>query len=161
MATHSSILAWRIPWTEQPGMQETQETWVPSQGQEDPLEEGMATHSSILAWRIPWTEEPGGLQSVEVQRVSNDWATFTFTILKLGNFTLEIWISGFPDSSAGKESACNAGATGDTGSVPGLGRSPGAGHGNTLQYSCLKNPMDRGAWWATVHMVAQSRTQLK
>ena len=40
------------------------ETWVPSQGQEDPLEEGMATHSSILAWRIPWTEEPGGLQSM-------------------------------------------------------------------------------------------------
>ena len=40
------------------------ETWVPSLGQEDPLEEGMATHSSILAWRIPWTEEPGGLQSM-------------------------------------------------------------------------------------------------
>ena len=46
-----------------PAMQETQETWVRSLGQEDPLEEGMATHSSILAWRIPWTEEPGGLQS--------------------------------------------------------------------------------------------------
>ena len=41
-----------------------QETWVPSLGQEDPLEEGVAAHSSILAWRIPWTEEPGGLQSV-------------------------------------------------------------------------------------------------
>ena len=41
-----------------------QEAWVPSQGWEDPLEEGMATHSSILAWRIPWTEEPGGLQSM-------------------------------------------------------------------------------------------------
>ena len=46
-----------------PAMQETQETWVRSLGQEDPLEEGMATHSHILAWRIPWTEEPGGLQS--------------------------------------------------------------------------------------------------
>ena len=44
-----------------PAMQETQETWFWSLGQEDPLEEGMATHSSILAWRIPWTEEPGGL----------------------------------------------------------------------------------------------------
>ena len=44
-------------------MQEMQETWVRSQGQKDPLEEGMATHSSILAWRIPWTEEPGGLHS--------------------------------------------------------------------------------------------------
>ena len=45
-----------------PAVQETQESWVPSLGQEDPLEKGMATHSSILAWRILWTEEPGGLQ---------------------------------------------------------------------------------------------------
>ena len=44
-----------------------QETWVPSLGQEDPLEKGMATHSSILAWEIPWTEEPGGLQSIGSQ----------------------------------------------------------------------------------------------
>ena len=43
------------------------ETWVPSLGQEDPLEKGMATHASILAWRIPWTEEPGGLHSMELQ----------------------------------------------------------------------------------------------
>ena len=52
-----------------PAVQETQETWVPSLGQEDPLEEEMATHSSILAWRIPWTEKPGGLQSMGSQRV--------------------------------------------------------------------------------------------
>ena len=50
-------------------MQETQETWVLSLGQEDPLEEGMATHSNILAWKIPWTEEPGGLQSMRSRRV--------------------------------------------------------------------------------------------
>ena len=49
-----------------------QETWVPSLGQEDPLEKGMATHSGILAWRIPWTEEPGGLQSVRLQRAGHD-----------------------------------------------------------------------------------------
>ena len=48
------------------------ETWVPSLGQEDPLEEEMATHSSILAWEIPWTEEPGGLQSMGLQRVGHD-----------------------------------------------------------------------------------------
>ena len=48
----------------------------------------------------------------------------------------------------------------DTGSIPGSGRSPGGGHGNPLQYSCLENPMDREAWWATVHGVAKSRTQL-
>ena len=49
-----------------------QETWVQSQGQEDPLENGMATHSNILAWRIPWTEEPGGLQTMGSQRVGTN-----------------------------------------------------------------------------------------
>ena len=64
----------------------------------------------------------------------------------------------FPDGSAGKESACNAGDTGDVGSIPGSGRSPGGGNGNLLQDSCLKNPMDRGAWWASVQRVAESDT---
>ena len=50
----------------------TQESWVRSLGQEDPLEKGMAIHSITLAWRIPWTEEPGGLQSVGSQRVGHD-----------------------------------------------------------------------------------------
>ena len=49
-----------------------QETWVRSQGREDPLEEGTATHSSTLAWRTPWTEEPGGLQFTGLQRVGHD-----------------------------------------------------------------------------------------
>ena len=62
---------------------------------------------------------------------------------------------GFPAGSAGKESTCNAG---DLGSIPGLGRSPEEGNGNPLQYSCLENSMDRGAWWATVHGVAKSDT---
>ena len=61
----------------------------------------------------------------------------------------------FPLSSVCKESACS---TGDLGLIPGSGRSPGGGHGNPLQYSCLENPMDRGAWWATVHGVAKSWT---
>ena len=60
-----------------------------------------------------------------------------------------------------KESACNAGATGDTGSIPGSGRSPGERHGNPLHCSCLENALYRGAWWATVHGVAKSQTQLK
>ena len=64
----------------------------------------------------------------------------------------------FPDGSMGKESACNAG---DVDSIPGSGRSPGGGNGNPLQYSYLKNPMDRGVWWATVQRVAKSRTQIK
>ena len=64
---------------------------------------------------------------------------------------------GFPCSSIGKESACS---TGDLGSIPGLGRSPGEGNGNPLQYSCLENFMDTGAWWAAVHGVAKSQAQL-
>ena len=59
---------------------------------------------------------------------------------------------GFPGSSDSKASAYNVG---DPGSIPGSGRSPGKGNGNLLQYSCLENPMDRGAWWATVHWVAK------
>ena len=77
------------------------ETWIRSLGWEDPLEKGKATHSSILAWGIPWTF-----------------------------------------SSVGKESACNAGHLGST---PRSGRSPGEGNSNKLQYSCLENPIDRGA----------------
>ena len=93
MATLSSILAWRTPWTMEPGKLQSnglqrvghswmtnttqtmknlpamQETWVWSLGWEDPLEQEMATHSSILAWRIPWTEEPSSLQSTGSQRV--------------------------------------------------------------------------------------------
>ena len=54
----------------------------------------------------------------------------------------------------------NAGDVRDTGLIPRLGRCPGGGHGNPLQYSCLENPMDRGAWWATVDRAAKSQTQL-
>ena len=107
MATHSSVLAWRIPGTGEPGGLPSLEshrvghdwsdlavaqmvknppamweTWVPSLGWEDPLETGIATHSIILAWRIPWTEEPGTLWSMGSKRVGVrvrcDWATFTF-----------------------------------------------------------------------------------
>ena len=66
----------------------------------------------------------------------------------------QLWfIMGFPGGSAGKESACNAEYLG---LIPGLGRSPGEGNGNPLQYSCLENSMDRGAWQATVHGIAKS-----
>ena len=64
-------------------------------------------------------------------------------------------IKGF--GSEVKASACNAE---DLGSIPGSGRSPGEGNGNPLQYSCLENPMDGGAWWATVHGVTKSQTRL-
>ena len=64
---------------------------------------------------------------------------------------------GLPDGSDSKESAYKAG---EPGSIPGLGRSSGRGHSNPLQYSCLGNPKDRGAWWATVQRVAKSPTRL-
>ena len=67
----------------------------------------------------------------------------------------QVW--GFPGGSEVKASACNVG---DLGSIRGLGRSPGEGNGNPLQYSCLVNPTDGGAWWATAHGVAKSRTRL-
>ena len=58
-------------------------------------------------------------------------------------------------SLSGQEPVCHAGGIRDAGSIPGSGRSPGEGHGNPLQYSCLENPMGRGAWWATVHGVTK------
>jgi len=79
----------------------------------------MATHSSILAWRIPWTEELGRLQSMGSLRIRHDWET------SLSLFCI------------------------------------GEGNGNPLQYSCLENPRDRGAWWAAVYGVTQSQTRLK
>ena len=75
-----------------------------------------------------------------------------------GNYQYKIKnLKGFPGGSDNKESTCNAG---DLGLIPGWGRSPGKGNGNPLQYSCVENPMDGGAWWATVHRVAKSWTRL-
>ena len=72
-----------------------------------------------------------------------------------------LWaLKGFPGGSVVKNPPANAGDTGHMGSIPGLGRSPGGGKGNPLQYSSLENPMDRGAWRATVHGVPQSQTWL-
>ena len=99
------------------------------------LEKGMATHSSVLAWRIPQTEEPGWLQFIGSQRVGHNWVTFhSYRYL------------GFPGGSVVKNPPANTEA-----SILVLGRSPGEGNGCPLQYSYLKNPTDRGAWWATIH----------
>ena len=121
-----------------------QETWVWSLGWEDPLEKGKATHSSILPWRIPWT-----VQSMGLQRVRQDWATFTFTFsLLLVRHASQVALV------VKKNPATNAGDVGDESSIPGLGREP-------TSYSCLENPMDRGACWATVHGITKSLTRLK
>ena len=80
-----------------------------------------------------------------------------YYFLMTNQFIVQLSHPYFPDGSDGKASAYNAG---DLGSIPGLGRSSGEGSGTLLQYSCLENPMDGGAWWATVHGVAKSWTQL-
>ena len=103
----------------------------------------MATHSSTLALKIPWTEELGA-------------GYYPWGLKESGTTSLSLSISlwAFPWLS-GKESTCNSG---EEGLIPGSGRSPGEGNGNLLQYSCLGNPMDRGAWWAIVHGVVKTWT---
>ena len=72
------------------------------------------------------------------------------------NICIYVYINiGFPSDSVGKETTCNAG---DSGSISGCRRSPGEGNGSPLEYSCLENPMDRGAWQVTVHGVSKSQT---
>ena len=105
-----------------------------------------------------WTGKPGMLWSMGLQRVGRNWVTelnwWKGTLAYAIASVLEWFIPGGSDD---KESACNAG---DLGLIPGLGRSPGGRHGNLLQYSCLQNPMDRGAYSATVHGVTKSWTWL-
>ena len=76
-------------------------------------------------------------------------------------FTLPLPLLGFPDGLVVKNLPANAGDIEEVGFIPGLGRSPGEGYGNSVQYSYLENPMDRAAWRVTVHGVAMSQTQLK
>ena len=120
---------------------------VRSLGGEDPLEKGMGSHSSILAWRNPWTEEPGGLQSIVSQRVGHDWSDLACNLQFQGRF---IPISSRPFLRPVAAYVMNPWRrVWQTTPVA------------TLQYSCLENPMDRGAWRATVHSVTKSQTWLK
>ena len=105
-------------------------------------------YSGLISFRMDW------LDLLAVQ------GTLTSLLQHYSSKASILWCSalcGFPGGSEVKTSACNAG---DLGSIPGSRRSPGEGNGNPLQYSCLKNPMYRGAFWATVHGVTKSRTRL-
>ena len=100
----------------------------------------METHSSIHAWEIPWTE---------------DWQATVHGVTKESDITQQLNTcinEGFPSGSVLNSPPANAG---DMGLIPGLGRSSGEGKGNPLQYSCLENPMDRGAQQATQPMGSQ------
>ena len=110
----------------------------------------------VRSWvgKIPWRRErlptpvfwPG-----EFHRLYNPWGH------QESDTTERLSLSLFPGGSVVKNPLANARDTGDLGSIPEWGRSPGRGNGNPLQYSCLKNPMDRGAWWATVHGIDKSQ----
>ena len=94
-----------------------------------------------------WAGRPGTLRFMGSQRVRHDWATELNWCTMACQVVLVI-----------KNPPANAGDVKDTGLMPGSERSPRGGHGNPLQYSCLENPMDKGAWWATVHRVTNNRT---
>ena len=85
-------------------------------------------------------------------RAPLSWALSPF------NMILLVFLWGFPVGSVVKNLSANTGNTGDAGLIPGLGRSPGVGNENPLQYSCLENSMDREAWWVAVHWMAKSQT---
>ena len=92
--------------------------------------------------------------------VEINWLSLSLFLNSLFHFT-ELYIYLYTiKNPGGSEIRASASNVGDPGSIPGSGRSPGEGNGNPLQYSCLENPMDRGAWQATVHGVAKSRTWL-
>ena len=103
-----------------------------------PPKEGAGAFSLILSF---W----GRAEGLEVESITNDQSVVKHDCV----------IKGFPGGSDGKESACNAE---DPGSIPGLERFPGEGNDYPLQYFCLENSMNRGAWWATVHVVMKSWT---
>ena len=96
--------------------------------------------------------------SADVQFASRFVYTIRELVLSGFYFLNSSW--GFPGGASGKESACNAGDTGEMGSIPGSVRFPGVGNGKPLQYSGLENPMDREAWCAIVHGVTKSGTWL-
>ena len=122
----------------------------------------MASH---LSFQKCWTFiSPDSLQARDNHGpvLTNEiWRESIRSVWEMLNDKRDIWNYsspfGFPGGSEVKTSACNAG---DLGSIPGSGRSPGEGNGNPLQYSCLENPMDGGAWWATVNGVAKGRTRV-
>ena len=186
LATHSSTLAWKIPWTEEPGRLRS-------------MESDMTEHTQVLIYIIllvgillasfknslngclsysSWNQLKGqmGRGSQKIQ-----WKIMLYSKLECRSLVITqapqfflIWCDAnfvhmfcitrreyfvsleesFPGGTEVKNPLANAGDIRDMSLIPGSERSPGEGHGNPLQYSCLEDPMDRGGWWATVHGVA-------
>ena len=104
----------------------------------------MATHSSVLAWRIPGMVEPGGLPSMGLHRVRHNWSNLA-AAASVSAPQVALVVKNLPVQETQEIH----------GLIPGLGRYFGGVHDNPLQYSCLRNSMDRGAWWTTVHGAAK------
>ena len=151
MAPHSSTLAWKIPWLEEPGRLQSMGSLMTEQ---------LHFHFSLACigkgngnpLQCSCLENPrdGGAWWAAVYGVAQSW-----TRLKRLSSSGNKIIIGLPRWFSGKESACQAG---DMGSIPGSGRFSGEGNCNPLQYSCLRNPMDKGAWQPIVHEVSKSQT---
>ena len=152
------ILAWRIPWTEEPGglwsigLQRVRHDWSDLTHSKGECKQLFKNH----------TKTKTSYQHLEVRRlhlrIHISYKTSLWqprACISTWKHTLEPHWRGA--GSDGPASACNAGGLG---SIPGLGRSPGGRQENPLEYCCLENSMDRGAWWTTVHGMAKSQTQL-
>ena len=111
-------------------------------------------HSNLLQYSCLENPMDRGARQAAVHGVTQSWT-------QLKRLSVHICIWGFPSGSVVKNLPDKARNTGNTQLIPGSGRSPGGGNGNPLQYSCLKNPVDRGPWQAALHRVTQSWTQLK
>ena len=142
----SFVLCWRDP-----------EATLFTQSQHCPFRKASRITQICACWDGLHGNQGWGIGTPEWWEPRKRWLSVLSTTLKSCSFTHSYTSKGFPDGSAGKESVCNAG---DMGSILRLGRYSRGGNGNPLQYSCLKNPMDRGAWWATVQRVTQSWTWL-
>ena len=142
--------AWKIPWTEEPGRLQSMWSLRVGHDWETSLSLSCIRERNGNPLQCSCLENPrdGGAWWAAIYgsyRVGHDWSD-------LAAAAATVMLPGGSDS---KESTCSAG---DPGSVPGSGRSPGEGHGNALQRSCLENSMDRRDWWDPVHGVAESDT---
>ena len=170
MATHCRILAWRVPWTEEPGgLQSTG-----SQRVRHNWGDNTHAHSTVLYSvcinlhsHQHCTAQEGSTSSTHSPAfIACRFSMMAFlTSVTWHSLSSELHFSNEWGASqvvlVVKNPPANAGNLRDLGLIPGLGRSPGEGHGNPLQCSCLESPMDRGAWQTTVHGVAKSQTWLK
>ena len=117
---------------------------------------GLGVQSSVRVHR-----HRGGRVAPDTHPILTPAASKTSCFLISENTVKHSPMPGFPGDANGKEPVCQAGNIRETSSIPGLGRSPGRGHGNPLRYSCLESPMDRGARQTAVSGVTKSQTQLK